>query len=67
MTENFLNHKLHIIATSSVSRYFYLWVMMEYFQNFDVNTSFLVIYKVCENVLGPLKGDYTVRAMPLSV
>ena len=67
MTQNFLNQELHVIATSSVSRYICLWVIIEYFQIFDVNTSFLVVYKICENVLGPLKGDNTVRAMPLSV
>ena len=67
VTQNFLNHELHVIATSNVSRYIYLWVIIEYFQVFDMNTSFLVIYKICENVLGPFKRDNTVRTMPLSV
>ena len=59
VTQNFLNHELHVIATSSFSRYIYLWVIIEYFQIFDMNTSFLVVYKICENVLGLLKGDNT--------
>ena len=67
VTQNFLNHEFHVIATSSVSRYIYLSVIIEYFQIFDVNASFLVVYKIYENVLEPLKGDNTVRAMPLSV
>ena len=62
VTQNFLNHELHVIATSGVSRFIYLWVIIENFQIFDVNTSFLVIYKICENILGFLKGDNTVRA-----
>ena len=67
VTQNFLNQELHVIATSSVSRYIDLWVIIEYFQIFDMNTSFLVAYKICENVLGPFKGDNSVRAMPLSM
>ena len=67
VTQNFLNKELHVVATSSVSRYIYLWVIIEYFKIFDVNTSCLVIYMICENVLGPLKGDNTVRAIPLSM
>ena len=67
VTQNFLNHELHVIATSSVSRYIYLWVIIEFFQILDVNTSCLVVYKISNNILGPLRGDNTVRAMPLSM
>ena len=32
VTQNFLNHELHVIATSSVSRYIYLWVIVSWQQ-----------------------------------